>query len=291
MPIPPAPADLGYIGDEATGWTRVLRGRTVHFRLLRSLEELTDAELMQQAVFQVTERDLLSNVTLLSVAETGGAVIAAYLAENPANPVGLLIGWGGFRARPRIVSDLLAVRAEARNLGLGAELKRLQAVLALARGFEEIVWTVDPLRAGNAHLNFTKLGAVSRHYEIDRYGPGFATGLYGGLPSDRLHLVWEITSPGVIARLRGEGTAEDTGIESSGVQYSPRMEGKRALVAIPDDIDALVVASAKKALEWRFRLRASLPQAFAEGFAITGFQSSSSLGSPAYVLTRSNGPQ
>ena len=160
---------------------------------LATLEELSHAELVQQDVFQVTERDLLSNVSLLSVAETGGAVIAAYLSEHPRHPVGLLIGWGGFVNRPRIVSDLLAVKSQARNLGLGGELKRLQAALALDRGFEEIVWTVDPLRAANAHLNFTKLGAISRQYEIDRYGSSFATGLYGGLPSDRLHVVWQIT--------------------------------------------------------------------------------------------------
>jgi predicted GNAT superfamily acetyltransferase len=286
VPNPPAPADFGFIGNETSGWLRTLRGRDVHFRVLRTLDDLADAESLQTDVFQVTERDLLSNVTLLSVAETGGAVIAAYLAEEPAQPIGTLIGWGGFRGRPRIVSDFLAVRPEARNLGLGAELKRLQAALAIERGFEEIVWTVDPLRAANARLNFSKLGAIARHYEIDRYGSEFATGLYGGLPTDRLHVVWEIRSPRVIARLRSEVPDGEAELFAHYLQYAPGREANVALVAIPEDIDALVLASVADARDWRMSVRSRLTEAFAEGFTITGFVSRSASGSPAYVLTR-----
>lgn len=286
MPNPPAAADLGFIGTETSGWTKLLRGRIVHFRILRTLDELSDAELLQTDVFQVSERDLLSNISLLSAAETGGEVLAAYLAEEPERPVGVLIGWGGFRGRPRIVSDFLAVRPEARNLGLGAELKRLQAVLAIERGFEEIVWTVDPLRAANARLNFTKLGAISRHYEIDRYGAEFAAGLYGGLPTDRIHVICEITTHRVIARLRGEIPAAGAASFANGRQYTPGMEGSVALVEIPQDIDALMIASASEALAWRLRVRSSLTEAFAEGFTITGFEPGTAAGYPAYVLTR-----
>jgi predicted GNAT superfamily acetyltransferase len=288
VPNPPAPADFGFKGNDRSGWTRTLRDHTVHFRVLRTLDELLDAERLQFDVFQVTERDLLSNVSLLSVTETGGAVIAAYLAEAPERAVGVLIGWGGYRNRPRIVSDLMAVRVEARNLGLGAELKRLQAALALERGFEEIVWTVDPLRAANARLNFAKLGAVASEYEIDRYGSGFATGLYGGLPADRLHLVWEITSPRVVARLRGEVPIGAAAGLSTLQAFTPGMEGDVAFVTIPDDIEALVATSASDAREWRMHVRSSLTEAFAQGFTITGFESHSPSGHPAYVLTRPN---
>jgi predicted GNAT superfamily acetyltransferase len=290
VPNPPAAVEFGFAGDEKTGWTRVLRDRDVRFRVLRTLNELRDAEVLQSDAFQVSERDLLSNVTLLSVAETGGAVIAAYLAEEPARPVGVLIGWGGFRGRPRMVSDLLVVRPDVRNLGLGAELKRLQAAIALERGFEEISWTVDPLRAANARLNFAKLGAISRQYEIDRYGSDFAAGLYGGLPTDRLHLVWEIASPRIIARLRGEMSSEHGSNFASYRPYAPGIEDDVALVSIPEDIDALVISSASAALEWRLRVRSSLTQAFAEGFAITGFEPSARSGDPTYVLTRAIRP-
>ena len=121
-------------------------------------------------MFGVSERDLIPANELIVVPETGGAVIAAFLPDDPDRAVGVLLGWGGFVGRPRVVSDFLAIRPEARSLGLATELKRLQAAIALSRGFAEIVWTVDPLRAANARLNFGKLGATANQYEIDRYG-------------------------------------------------------------------------------------------------------------------------
>jgi predicted GNAT superfamily acetyltransferase len=281
-----SPESLGFAGDEKIGWTRDVRGRGVRFRLLTTLEDLAHAERLQLDVFGVAERDLLSAVSLLTVPETGGAVIAAFLPEHADMAAGVLVGWGGFRGRPRVVSDFLAVRPQARNLGLAEQMKRLQAGIARARGFEEIVWTVDPLRAANARLNFGKLGAIARHYEIDRYGPTFAGELYGGLPSDRLHVTWEITTPRVVARLLGHGVEPDAPAHVGLAAFHPGKGGERASVALSPDIDALLAEDPASALDWRMTLRASLPQAFAEGFTITGFLSAAASGGPAYILTR-----
>ena len=182
------------------------------------------------------------------------------------------------------MSDFLAVRPGARNLGLAAELKRLQAAIASSRGFEEIVWTVDPLRAANARLNFGKLGAVARTYEIDRYGSTFATGLYGGMPSDRLHVTWDLAAPRVVAKLLGRdeefpAAAQDPPPFTSGMSHDA------AAVTIPADIDALLAADPADAIAWRFRLRETLIQAFSEGFVITGFRSAIDA-QPAYLLER-----
>ena len=68
----------------------------------------------------------------------------------------------------------------------------LLAALALAAGYPEIVWTVDPLRAANARLNFERLGAYADEYLEDLYGADFAPGLYGGLPTDRLLVTWPV---------------------------------------------------------------------------------------------------
>src|SRR5215218_8631346 len=209
----PDPAALGFSGNEETGWVRSTRGREVHYRLLRTLADLVHAEHLQEEVFRVSERDLIPANELVVVPETGGAVIAAFLADDPDHAVGALLGWGGFVGHPRVVSDFLAIRAEARGLGIATEMKRLQAAIALSRGFAEIIWTVDPLRAANARLNFGKLGATAHQYEIDRYGATYATTLYGGLPTDRLHITWDILSPRVISRLlRQEETQQPTAI-------------------------------------------------------------------------------
>jgi predicted GNAT superfamily acetyltransferase len=280
------PASLGFVGDDVTGWTRRVHAATVTFRLLRTLADLVHAERMQEEVFQVSERDLVPANELIAVPETGGDVIAAFLPDEPGRAAGLLVGWGGFVGRPRVVSDFLAVRKEARNLGLAAELKRLQAAIALERGFVEIVWTVDPLRAANARLNFGKLGAVARAYEIDRYGADFAAGLYGGMPSDRLHVTWEITSPRVHAHLLGRGPVHDPTAVNRRPTYVPGMDGQVALVAMPADVDVLLHDQPDVALDWRLRLREALRRAFAEGFTITGFLPTSEGRDPAYVLER-----
>jgi predicted GNAT superfamily acetyltransferase len=281
----PDPAALGFSGNEETGWVRSTRGREIHFRLLHSLADLVHAERLQEEVFGVSERDLIPANELIVVPETGGAVIAAFPSDAPNRAAGVVLGWGGFVGRPRVVSDFLAIRLEARSLGLATELKRLQAAIALSRGFEEIVWTVDPLRAANARLNFGKLGATAHQYEIDRYGSTFAASLYGGLPSDRLHVTWDIVSPRVISRLLGQDDVQDPS-PADASPFLPAINEDVALVTIPNNIDALLAAGPDEALAWRLRLRDSLCQAFAAGFAITGFRPALSGGDPAYLLER-----
>jgi predicted GNAT superfamily acetyltransferase len=257
----------------------------VHFKILATIDDLLHAERLQEEVFGVSERDLIPANELVVVPETGGAVLAAFLPDEADHAAGVLLGLGGFVGRPRIVSDLLAVRADARNLGLGEALKHLQAALALQRGFAEIVWTVDPLRAANARLNFAKLGATASAYAINRYGSSFAPGLYGALPSDRLHVQWEIGSPRVIDRLLGRAAPYETSLAPL-PPFVPGTPEDAVRVEIPADIDALLAANPEQAMAWRLRLRDTLSRAFAEGFAITGFLRATAGAGPAYVLER-----
>lgn len=286
----PDPAALGFQGDDRAGWTRSLRGREIAFRLLRTLDELDDAERLQEEVFGVNQRDLIPANELIVVAETGGAVIGAFSPEHGEHACGVLVGWGGFVERPRIVSDFMAVRPEARNVGLAAELKRLQAAIALQRGFEVIVWTVDPLRAANARLNFGKLGAIATGYEVDRYGSSFAPGLYGGMPSDRLHVTWDITSPSVIERLLNLANSQISS-EPSPAPYAPETSSQLVRIEIPADIDTLLAETPAQAHDWRQRVREALMAALGEGFAITGFQPAASDGHPALILERLPSPE
>lgn len=278
------PADLGFRDDGDQAWVRELRGRLVRFRILSTLDELAQAERLQEEVFGVTERDLIPANELIVVAETGGTVIGAYLPQEPDVAAGVLVGWGGFVSKPRIVSDFLAVRATARNFGLAEQMKRLQAAIALQSGFKEVVWTVDPLRAANARLNFGKLGATANHYENDRYGATFAATLYGSMPTDRLHVTWDIASPRTHARLLGNA---DPVVPSRVPGYEPHQLQSAATIDIPADIDTLLASDPAAARDWRMRLRTTLPQAFADGYAITGFLPSTTPGSnPSLLLTR-----
>ena len=281
------PGRLGFDGDEATGWTKPASGNRLVFRLLHQLDDLVPVEQLQVDVFGVGERDVIPASELVVVAETGGDVIGAFSEHDDGDLfVGALVGWGGYVSGvPRIVSDLLAVQPARRDRGIGEDLKRLQAGIAIQRGFREIVWTVDPLRAANARLNVAKLGATAHRYERNRYGDGFGVGLYGGMPTDRLHMVWDLASERTWNRLLGV-RPEPFDLESL-PRFSSGSVAPSAVVEIPPDIDALVQQDQAAALALRIEVRSALEQAFAEGLEITGFEHLG--GRSAYVLTPRTG--
>lgn len=246
-------------------WRKVVGERDLLFRRVRERADFEQCERLQRDVFGVTETDLASFATLVVISKTGGEVLGAFDGERM---VGYIQGFGGYvDRRPRIVSDLMAVEPAYRG-GLGYTLKTLQAAVALEAGFPEIVWTVDPLRTANARLNFERLGARAGEYIRDLYG-SFAPGLYGGLPSDRLVVSWDLESERVATRLLHG--------------YQPLAPGDvlplptwpattaRARLAIPSDIDQLLSRDPADALSWRMRVREALEDAFAAGYAITGF--------------------
>jgi GNAT superfamily N-acetyltransferase len=58
-------------------------------------------------------------------------------------------------------SDMLAVRPDGRNLGLGRKLKEFQRDMVRSMGGEVIYWTFDPLVARNAHINLNRSACAS----------------------------------------------------------------------------------------------------------------------------------
>ena len=73
---------------------------------------------------------------------------------------------------------------------------------ALARGFQLMEWTFDPLEIKNSFLNIHRLGVIVRRYTPDFYGVS-SSRLQGGLPTDRLHAEWWMQSRRVEAILSG----------------------------------------------------------------------------------------
>ena len=264
--------ELGFVRD-GDGWRKAIGGFDARFRRLRTAAELEPVAELQQVIWGLTDRDVVPPHALMPVADTGGAVLGAWRAGHN-ELAGFVFGWGGYvDGRPILVSDMLGVRRELRHRGLGFALKGLQCALALAGGFVEMRWTVDPLRAANARLNFAKLGAYSDEYFPDLYGGAFGEGLYGGMPTDHLAIRWPLTSARVRDRLLGlrqaPTWADCAGLPVLGPGEAPR--GGRVLVELPADIDALLATDAPAALAWRHRLGAILPAAFAQGYAITEF--------------------
>ena len=277
-----APETLGFESD-SEGWWKTVGERLLLFTRLRSRLDLEKTERLQRSVFGVSDRDLASSSILVAVHETGGEVLGAFDGERL---VGFVSGWGGYvDGRTRLVSDLMAVEPGYRG-GIGFALKALQAVVAFRAGFEEIVWTVDPLRAANARLNFERLGAHARKYLRNVYGEHFGEGLYGGLPSDRLFVTWPLRSARVRSRLLGRYEPLTPGALSALPEYAPGTSEDRVRLAVPGDFDGLLAFDPAKAREWRFRLRDGLEAAFASGYAITGFAGRRGAPHGYYVLER-----
>jgi predicted GNAT superfamily acetyltransferase len=283
---PPAnivvPETLGF-ERSSEGWWKTVGERRLLFTRLRSRLDLEKTERLQRTVFGVSDRDLASSSILVAVHETGGEVLGAFDGERL---VGFVSGWGGYvDGRTRLVSDLMAVETGYRG-GIGFALKGLQAVVAFQAGFEEIVWTFDPLRAANARLNFERLGAHASKYMRNVYGEHFGEGLYGGLPSDRLFVTWPLRSARVRSRLQGRYQPLAPEALSALPEYTLSTSESRVRLAIPGDFDGLLASEPAQAREWRFRLRDILEAAFASGYVITGFAGRRGEPYGYYVLER-----
>jgi predicted GNAT superfamily acetyltransferase len=109
---------------------------------------------------------------LLVAQKTGGVLAGAFDDDNPTL-LGFVFGMAGLVGGETVHwSDMLAVRADARNRGIGRALKAFQRDTVRAMGITTMYWTYDPQVARNAHLNLNVLGAQVTEYVPDMYGPG-----------------------------------------------------------------------------------------------------------------------
>ena len=173
----------------------------LEIRHLTTLEQFERCVVLQLEVWGYSDGDLIPRRVFLVAQRIGGQVLGAFDGETI---IGFAMALPGYRdGHPYLHSHMLAVLPEYRNAGLGRKLKLAQRDDAIARGFDLMEWTYDPLEIKNAHLNIARLGAISRRYKADFYGPS-SSPLQGGLPTDRLYAEWWLKSPRVIATLNGE---------------------------------------------------------------------------------------
>src|SRR6266481_8024584 len=151
---------------EAAG-TPVVTG-TVTIRKCEALQEMQACFALQKEVWNFSDADLVPVRLFVVANKIGGQVIGAFDGEE-------LVGFalaipGNRRGHSYLHSQMLAVRQQYRNAGLGRRLKLSQRDEALAHGFELMEWTFDPLEIKNAYLNIEKLGAIARRYNLSQYG-------------------------------------------------------------------------------------------------------------------------
>lgn len=208
--------------------------------------------------------------------------------------IGFCYGFVGLReGGPFLYSHMAAVVEAWRGRDVGFRLKQAQREAALARGLDRIVWTFDPLQAGNAAFNLHKLGAVARRYYVDYYGE-MTDRLNQGLGSDRLEVDWHLSPlspPPQPEEASTETAAAPWGLEPSRLEPLPapadpvtNLEASAVRLAIPRDIATLREADAALARRWREASRHAFQTYLERGYAAVDFAAGDPVG--YYVLRR-----
>jgi predicted GNAT superfamily acetyltransferase len=172
------------IGEERVSDSLVIRK-------CNGVEEFQQCVELQKEVWNFSDLDIVPLRMFVVADKIGGQIIGTF---DGSRMVGFALSIPGSRnGHPYLHSHMLAVRESHRNAGLGRRMKLAQRTDGLARGFDLIEWTFDPLEIKNAFLNIEKLGAIARRYTINQYGMS-SSPLQGGLPTDRLIAEWWIRS-------------------------------------------------------------------------------------------------
>jgi predicted GNAT superfamily acetyltransferase len=212
---------------------------------------------------------------ILKVAQyLGGVTAAAFDSGEGGRMLGFVFGMTGVRDGQLVHwSDMLAVRPEARDCGIGRRLKVYQRSQVVAIGVKQMLWTFDPLVSRNAHLNLTTLGARVTDYVPDMYGSETGSALHEGIGTDRFVVAWDL---GGDAGMRGSGD----------VSEEPRMResGEDIVIQIPEDIQSVIARAPAQAREWRESTRAAFLRHLGDGYRVSGFHRTDSGG--FYRLTK-----
>lgn len=167
-------------------------------RTCTSLDEMQACFALQREVWSFSDAELVPVRLFVVASKIGGQVVGAF---DERELVGFALAIPALRnGHSYLHSQMVAVRQQYRNAGLGRRLKLFQREEALARGIELMEWTFDPLEIKNAYLNIEKLGAIARRYSVNQYGITTSP-LQGGLPTDRLIAEWWMNSRRVQAVL------------------------------------------------------------------------------------------
>jgi predicted GNAT superfamily acetyltransferase len=267
---------------------------------IRRAETVADyraCQIAQRQAWGITEEGYVIPVaTMVGANLHGGLVLGAFLPNGEAVAMSFAF-LGRIDGRLCHYSQLTGVVPGSQSRGLGYQIKLMQRDFARAEGIDRIAWAFDPLQAGNAHFNLTRLGASAKRFVANMYGDR-TDALNDSVPTDRLIAEWEIEAepsasiaPETIPTLPCliQTTEQVVGLLSpmaasfEAVSHSPRV-----LVEIPPDITTLRRDAPQLAEEWRVVVGEAFQNAFHAGFRAVSFARDESSGRRRgfYVLER-----
>lgn len=282
-------------------WT--INERRFQVRQAHTESDFHEIEEIQREAWGFSDLDIVPMAHLVASGWAGGICLCAFEGDRM---IGFVYGFPGYeQGRASIHSHMLAVRRDSRNFQAGFYLKLAQRQVAIEKGIDEITWTFDPLQSLNAHLNFNKLGVVSRRYIVNFYGEASSSPLHQGFGTDRLWVNWLLTSDRVKRSVERQGAlrpADDSELATVGPALVVRREGdyprtaelaggltaNRCLIEIPHDITALKQRDPQAAIRWREATRAAFLAALEKGFLVEDLLKTGENTAPRwfYTLTR-----
>ena len=267
-----------------------VHGRQFYIRDVEGEAEHHAIEDLQKEAWGFNDLDTVPAATLIATQHAGGIVLGAF---EKASMIGFAYSFPAFEeGRVSMHSHMLAVKPEYRNIQAGFYLKLVQRERVLAMGLDEITWTFDPLQSLNAHLNFAKLGVVSRRYLVNFYGETSSSPLHQGFGTDRLWVSWLLNSErvnGCVSRPPSYRTpqidaasSEASSLIQSALMYGDgsrpllgdfngNLSANRCAIEIPHNINLLKEREPKLGAEWREATRAAFLAALEAGFLVDDF--------------------
>ena len=269
-------------------------------RELATIPELEAVLRLEKEVWGFEDADVTPLTLAVAMQASGSIWLGAF---NKDALTGFAFAFPSlYQGRVGMHSHTLAVHPSFDNRGLGYQLKLAQRQRALARGIAEITWTFDPLRARNAHLNFSKLGVISDSYRPDFYGAETSSSLHTN-GTDRLWVTWRLADSRVEDCLKGKSRRAETLDALAHIEPLIRFNGdgkpamgdiaqalsrQRVAIEIPGDVAHIESTNRDLAHQWRLATRSAFTQAINAGFTVTEFCRSirGQQGPGAYLLER-----
>lgn len=272
---------------------------SIEIREINAGEEMRAVEDLQKIVWGIPDLDVVSAQMLVASTAAGGILLGAFQEETL---VGFVYGFVGFEhGKPIHHSHMLAILPEYRRFNLGGSLKLAQREHVLKQGIAEMTWTFDPLQSRNAHINFFKLGVVSKRYLVNFYGEDAPSFLHRN-GTDRLWVTWLLDSERVTDRI-SDGHSRNIKNDASslveiGNEGAPNphdleegLSNELVSIEIPGDINSIEKANRELAFEWRLATRRAFTKAMAAGFLVEEYYRNDNGDMPSgqYILVRDKG--
>lgn len=269
----------------------------VTIRALESHDDFAKCVELQHDTWGRDFNDAVPASILLVGQKIGGVSVGAF--DKNGRLVGFVFGMTGVENGTIVHwSDMLAVRPDVQNLGVGRRLKEFQRQSVARVGGRVIYWTYDPLVARNAHLNFNVFGVRAVEYARDMYGQNTGSHLHRGIGTDRLVVAWPVDDAELSKRKQETSAARDAAIYRSApvIGDADRPDrrwsastGKHThlRIAIPLDVSVMQAKDTPHAAMWRSSTREAFETAIGSKYRFDGFYTDAEEDRGFYLLSQS----